>query len=419
MVESGKLVGTQTVDRTDVAPELADGWAALLRHERIPFVSYPYEWTFGMLRDAALLQLELLLSALDEDLTLKDATPYNVQWRGTEPVFIDVGSFERLRPGEAWAGYRQFCMLFLYPLLVRALRGVPFQPWLRGSIDGITPEECRRLLAGRDLRRRGVFAHVYLHAKLERRYGDRRRDLKRELRSAGFSKELIRVNVRKLERLVRSLEPRHEESAWTTYGAVNTYSEADAEGKAAFVQAAAEATRPRLVWDIGCNDGRYSRVAAGASEYVLAIDADERVVDRLYRALRAEGIRNILPLVVDVADPSPALGWRNRERRTLSERGRPDLTLCLALVHHLAITRNVPIRELLDWLRSLGTALVIEFATPEDAMVERLLAAKPEGLHSDYAREPFERALGSAFAVERSEELSSGTRVLYFARPRP
>ena len=136
------------------ARAIVDGrWAGLLRHERIPFVSYPYEWTFGMLKEAALLQLELLLAALDECLVLKDATPYNVQWRGTEPVFIDVGSFERLRPGEPWAGYRQFCMLYLYPLMLQAYRGVPYHAWLRGSLDGIAPSEARALLPARRISR--------------------------------------------------------------------------------------------------------------------------------------------------------------------------------------------------------------------------------------------------------------------------
>jgi hypothetical protein len=371
-----------------------------------------------MLKDAALLQLELLLAALDEGLILKDATPYNVQWRGACPVFIDVGSFEPLRAGEAWAGYRQFCMLLLYPLLLQAYRNVPFRPWLRGSLDGITPEQCASVLSRRDVLRGGVLTHVHLHAKLERRYGDRTRDVKSELRSAGFGAELIRANARKLQKLVRGLEWRAGDSAWTGYGADNSYSDADAEAKAAFVREAAASRDWRLVWDLGCNDGRFSRIAGGSARSVVAMDADEAVVDRLYRELRDEGDHTILPLVVDVADPSPALGWRNLERKTLADRGAPELTLCLALVHHLTITRNIPLPELLAWLRGLGTALVVEFATREDPMVERLLAAKRDGLHVDYDLESFERHLRDAFEVERTERLASGTRVLYFARPR-
>jgi hypothetical protein len=172
-VAEGRLVATERVGGGSGLPaELADaGYAAVLAHERIPFVSYPYEWPFGMLRDAALLQLELLSAALDEGLALKDATPYNVQWRGSRPVFVDVGSFERVRPGEPWAGYRQFCMLFLYPLLLQAYKGVAFQPWLRGSLEGISPAECRSLLGLRDrLRsRRNAAATPRVGHRLQRR----------------------------------------------------------------------------------------------------------------------------------------------------------------------------------------------------------------------------------------------------------
>ena len=398
--------------------ERVDGWAALLRHERIPFVSYPYEWPFSMLREAALLHLELLLAALEEDLTLKDASPYNVQWRGAQPVFIDVGSFERLSPGEPWAGYRQFCSLMLYPLLLRALRDVPYAPWLRGSIDGISPQQCRNLLSFRDRLRRGVFTHVTLHARLERRYTGPHRDVKGELKKAGFRKEIVAANVRGLERLVRGLEWRGSSAAWGDYGVTNTYAAQDAERKAAFVRSAAQALRPSLVWDLGCNDGTYSRVAAAHADHVVAIDADEAVADRLYRELHTERNTKILPLAVDVADPSPGLGWRGAERKPLDDRGAPDLTLCLALVHHLAITRNVPLAELLEWLRSLGGALVIEFVDRDDPMAQRLLARKPRGIHDDYRRETFEQLLEQTFLVERTERLFGGDRVLYLARAR-
>ena len=180
---------------------------ATLRHERVPFVSYPYEWTFSMLRDAALLQLDLLRAALAEDMIPKDASPYNVQWRGTSPVFIDVGSFERLPDGEPWAGYRQFCCLFLYPLMVQAYAGLPFQPWLRGSLEGIEPAQARAILRGRRTFRRGVMTHVALHARLEKRESDR--DTRSEVKRAGFRKELIDANAARLEKLVAAARLGH------------------------------------------------------------------------------------------------------------------------------------------------------------------------------------------------------------------
>ena len=415
----GSLVRTEELDGSAGLPELlAQECAGVLRHELIPFVSYPYEWPFGMLKDAALLQLELLLAALEEDLILKDSSPYNVQWRGAQPVFVDVGSFEPLREGEPWVGYRQFCMLYLYPLLLQAHKGVPFHPWLRGGIDGITPGEIRSVMSFRDRFRRGLLSHVFLHARLEQRHGDRSREVKRELRAAGFKKELIVANVRKMQKLVRRLQWHPPPGVWTEYSRKNTYTDEDAQRKADFVRQVATAREWGLVWDIGCNDGRYSRIAAEGARYVVAVDADQGPVELLYRDLRDEGATGILPLTMNLADPSPNLGWRGLERKSLPERGRPDLVLALALVHHVAITANVPVKEFLHWLAGLGTSLVIEFPTREDPMVERLLAAKREGLHPDYERSFFERCLSEVFEVERSERLASGTRLLYFARPK-
>jgi SAM-dependent methyltransferase len=415
---AGSLVATERVD-DGVPDELAgEGWAAILAHERIPFVSYPYEWPFGMLRDAALLQLELLRGALAEDLVLKDATPYNVQWRGTRPVFVDVGSFERLRGGEPWAGYRQFCMLSLYPLLLQAFRKVPFQPWLRGSLEGITPEECRRLLSVRDRLRRGVLGHVVLHSRLERRYADRRRDVKGELRAAGFHKGLIEANARGLEKLVRRLSWEPERVGWARYGEEAPYSDADTAAKETFVREAAGRRRSRLVWDLGANDGRFTRLAAANADYTVAVDADPAVVELLYRTLGREQVDGVLPLVIDLADPSPGLGWRGRERAPLEERGRPDLVLCLALVHHLAISSNVPPASFLAWLATLGAEIVLELPTRDDPMVQRLLAAKAPGANPDYDDAVFEQSLEQMFRVERREQLPSGTRILYRAAPR-
>jgi len=386
----------------------------LLRHERIPFVSYPYEWPFTTLKRAALLQLDLLVDALGAGLILKDATPYNVQWHGPRPVFIDVGSFERYRDGTVWEGYRQFCQLQLYPLLLASWKGAPFQPWLRGSLEGIQPAEMRSLLSLRDRFRKGATTHVVLHARLEQRYASRTREVKSELKRAGFRKELVLANARKLQKLVAGLEWKGASAAWGDYTQTWSYSEGDAERKAAFVRDAARTVAPKLVWDLGCNDGTYSKLCAAEGAYVVATDADHHVIDRLAR----EEHERILPLVVDLADPPPSLGWRGAERKHLPARGKPELSLALALVHHLAITRNVPLAELLDWFASLKGALVIEFVDPTDEMAQRLLDAKREGLHGDYTRGGFERLLGERFDVERTEELAEGRRVLYLAHPR-
>jgi SAM-dependent methyltransferase len=419
LVEARKIVETTEREPPSEFRAALDGdWAGVLEHEAVPFVSYPYEWTFSMLRDAALLQLEVLARALEEGITLKDASPYNVQWRGPRPVFIDVGSFERVREGEPWAGYRQFCQLFLFPLLLQAYKQVPFQPWLRGRLDGITPGEARRLMSWRDVLRRGVLAHVVLHARLESRYADRPESVRSDLRAAGFNRELVKANVRRLEKLVRRLEWRPPGSTWSEYGARASYDEEDAERKEAFVREVVGSRAWGLAWDVGCNDGRYSRLAAEHARYVLALDGDAVVIDRLYRALRDEGAGTVQPLVLDVADPSPGLGWRGAERRPLDGRGEPELVLCLALVHHLAITHNIPLPALVEWLRSLDAAVVVEFVDREDPMARRLLSRKRAETHEEYERSIFERLLAETFDVDREETLASGTRTLYAARPR-
>jgi hypothetical protein len=414
-------VQTDEVEGAAAPPALrAEEYGAVLRHELIPFVSYPYEWTPGMLRDAALLTLDINLASIDEDLILKDATPYNVQFKGSRPVFLDVGSWEKINPGEPWAAYRQFCMQFLYPLMLQAYKGMPFQPWLRGSIDGITPTQARSLMSFRDRFHKGAFTHVFLHARLDQSYSKRGRtggDVKKELKSAGFGKELLRANIKKVRKAVEAADWDPPKSVWTAYRAENTYEDADNQAKAEFIRGVSSQREWKLAWDLGANDGFYSRLIAEQARYVLALDLDPSTVELLYRDLKREGNEQILPLVMNLTDPSPGLGWRGLERKSWTERGKPELILALALLHHVSITGNVPVRQFVDWLASLGSHVVIEFMTREDPMVKRLLAAKRIE-HEDYERGFFEQCVGEAFEIERTQELPSGTRILYSLRPR-
>ena len=369
--DSGRLVATEpTTSPHD--PPLTDPWVTVLRHQTIPVVSYPYEWCFSMLQDAALLQLELLLAALDEGMTLKDSTPFNIQWVGARPVFIDIGSFTVADPAEPWTGYRQFCEMFLYPLFLQAYKDVPFHPWLRGSLEGVSARHCNSLMSARDRLRPGVFAHVYLLSKLQSRYEGTDRNVRQDLRAAGFGPELIKRNVTRMKSIVERLTWSRAHSTWSDYTDCNTYDQADRERKKRFVQQAAASRHRSVVWDLGCNMGEYSRALGECVDHVVAVDADHLAVEHLYRALRADDNSMILPLVGDVADPSPGLGWRNRERQTMADRSRPDLILALALVHHLAIARNVPLPELVAWLASFQADVVVEFIAPDDAMVQRL-----------------------------------------------
>jgi len=413
-----KLVQTKRIESPKILDSSILGkWAAVLKHDGIPFISYPYEWSFEMLKDAALLELELLLAALEEEMILKDSSAFNFQWIGSKPVFIDIPSFERLATGEPWVGYQQFCQMFLYPLFLQAYKDVPFQPWLRGNIDGIEPEHCNRLMSTLDLLRRGVFMHVYMQSKMQAKYAQTKKDIKGDLRSTGFNRDLIKANVRGLSKLIRKLKWKRANSEWSDYVSNNSYTDIDCDMKAAFVRDVA-ASRPwDLVWDLGCNTGTFSRIAAKNARYVVAMDTDHLAIERFYLELKAEGNTSILPLIGNVANPSPNLGWKGLERKSLPERGKPDLMLCLALIHHLVISANIPLKEVINWFASIGTSLVIEFVTKEDPMVKTLLRNKEDN-YTDYELEYFERCLFEAFDVTKRKILKSGTRILYFAQAR-
>ncbi len=421
-VAAGKLVETREAKLDPavlqtVTPAGIERWTGVLEHAKIPFLSYPYEWCFSMLRDGALLQLELLREALAEDLTLKDASAYNIQFVGRRPTFIDIASFEPWQPGEPWVGYLQFCQLFLFPLLLTAHRDLPFQPWLRGAIDGITPEQANRLFSLRDRLRPGVLADVYLQAKLQAHNAAGDQSVRAELKKTAFKKEVITANVTRLQRLIGKLRWRRGASEWGGYASDNSYDESERRKKADFVERAAAGKRRQLAWDLGANTGDYSRIVARHADYVVALDGDHLAVERMYRALSTDGPDNILPLYCNLADLSPARGWRGRERRALDQRRQPDLVLALALIHHLVISAHLPLGEVLDWLHGLGAELVIEFVAKNDPMVKRLLRNKPD-IYRDYELEVFERLLTARWQVLDTLEILGGSRKLYFARPK-
>lgn len=416
-VEAGRIAATEP-DHA-VAADFPGPWVGALRHERIPVVSYAYEWTFSMLRDAALLQLDVLAAALDEDMILKDATPFNVQWHGIRPVFIDVGSFEQLEKGEVWVGYRQFLQQFLYPLLLTARVGVSFHPWLRGQPDGLSADQLQRMLSTRDLLRKGGLLHVALLARAERRYPEEGRDVRSELKAAGFRKELIQANVRGLRKIVAGLTRSEASGRWDTYAAEFAHVSAQRTAKSEFVTTHTATHPNRLVWDVGANDGHFSMLAAAHADYVLALDADDVVLDGLYAALAARGIDNVLPLVQDVANPSPGLGWRNAERPPLADRSTPDLVLCLAVIHHLVVARNIPLRSVLDWLADLEARVILEFVPPDDPMVRGLTAnERPHEIHGDYDEVSLRRYLDERFEIDAEQPVPSGGRRLFALRPK-
>jgi SAM-dependent methyltransferase len=415
---TGALVASRECRAQDapLPPAVRERWAGFLEHQPITVISYPYEWTFGMLRDAALLQLDLLEAAIVEDMSCKDATPYNIQFAGGKPVFIDIASFIPLESGATWAGYRQFCEMFLFPLMLQAYKGIHFQPFMRAAIDGIDVQTAARLFSLRDRFRPGVFSHVWLQSKFDRRYGGTQQNVRSNIKSAGFNREMILANVRRIRKLVTGMKWQGDGSEWAAYAEFHNYSAADHELKESFIADCAAESQPRVAWDIGCNTGQFAKIAAQHSGLVVAMDLDHFAVERLYRELKAAGGGNILPLVQNVADPSPNWGWQNRERSELKMRAAPDLVLCLALLHHVVITANIPLDEFIAWLARLTPDLVIEYVSRADDKVKTLLRNKDDD-YADYSREGLEKALQQHFNIVRQLTLGQGRRHLYWCRP--
>jgi len=412
LAESGKLIATREISAGDnpLPEEIKAQWSGFLEHDPVPVISYPYEWTFSMLKAAARLQLHLVERAVSNGFTLKDATPYNIQFVGRKPVFIDIPSFEPLQEGEPWSGYRQFCEMFLFPLFLQAYKGCNFQSFMRASIDGVNVQQAAALFGLRDRFRKGVMSHVWLQSKLDRRFGGSSENIRSNLKSAGFNRELILVNVRKLQKLVSRLEWEAAGSEWGDYTEFHNYSDEDHLVKEAFIHDSVVTETTTTVWDIGCNTGQFSRIAAAKCNRVVATDIDHVAVERIF--LDPDTPDNILPLVQNVADPSPNWGWRNRERTDLQTRSRPDLVLCLALIHHVVITANIPLAEFIEWLAGLTDKLVIEYVSRNDDKVKILLRNK-EDKYQDYSRESLESNLGRHFEIARQQDVNNGNRTLY------
>ena len=413
--DAGRLVATTEASRAQIPP-LSDPWVAVLRHQTIPVVSYPYEWCFSMLQDAALLQIDLLLAALDEGMTLKDATPFNIQWIGPRPVCIDIGSFTAAAPGEPWAGDRQVCETFLYPLFLQADTDVPLHPGLRGSLDGVEAGHITRLISARDRLRPGVFPHVYLLSKLQSRDESTHRTVRKDLRAAGFTAALITHTVRRMRHLVARLTWRRARSTWSEYADGTPYDQPDRARKKQCVLRAPRSAHRAGVWDLGGHTGEYSRAVRACADRVIAVEADPLAIDRLSRAVKVEHASTILPVVGNLTDPSPGLGWRHHARQTLAARSRPDLILARARMHHLSIGRNVPLPEVVAWVARFEADGVIEFVAPQDAMVAPRVSNRAARASGD-TPDRVEACVAEHCVIAETERLPSGTRTMYDVRP--
>ncbi len=392
----------------------------VIRPEPLEFVSYPYEWSFSQLKDAALLTLRAQSAAMDAGMTLRDATAYNVQFQRGRPVLIDSLSFERAEPDRPWIAYRQFCEHFLAPLALMARVDVRLGKLLRDHLDGIPLDLAARLLPGRTRFSFGLGPHIHLHARAQREHAvDAVPDGGGPGASAGrratMSASRLATLIESLRSTVSGLRWEPVGTVWADYAAKTSYDDAATAAKEAAVTRALQAAGGSRAWDLGANTGRYSRIAAEQGYRVVALDVDPGAVERAYLAVRAEGRSDILPLLADLTDPSPALGWAGAERRSLLDRADADVVLALALVHHLAIGANVPLPMIASLFARLAPHAVVEFVPKEDPMVRRLLASRRD-IFATYSIEGFRAAFSADWEIASEMSIEASSRTLFHLR---
>ena len=411
LVQKGMLIG-QLRRPASLLGEAAAGAAYVLEHPKLDFISYPYEWSFRALQSAALLQLDLYLEGLKHGVTLSDATAYNIQFDGARPVFIDRLSLRRYVDGQFWLGHRQFCEQFLNPLLLRSIFGIPHNAWYRGAPEGIGAAELSALLPLRRKLSWRVLTNVVMQGSLQKtKSSDAQRRV--EHGKLRFPQAAFVRLVSSLRSWIESLHPADRRpTTWQEYARQNSYRDTEAEAKRKFVARFVSEHKPRMVWDIGCNTGDYSVAAlqAGARS-AIGFDFDQGALDLAFDRARSERL-SFLPLFLDVTNPAPDQGWSQAERRGLGGRAKADAVLALALIHHVAISKNVPLDQVVSWLTSLAPTGVIEFVPKSDPMVVELLRLR-EDIFPDYNEEQFARSLQQRARIVASETVSASGRKLF------
>ena len=407
------LIPTVELANRDWPAGLSDA-AYVLEHEPIPFVSYPYEWSFSQLKAAALHHLDFQLMLLERDAVLTDASAYNIQFVGTKPNIIDLLSIAPYEEGAYWLGHRQFCEQFLNPLLLRANRGVAHNAWYRGSLEGISSIELASLLSFWDKLSWNVFVHVILLARMDKAaLKDPDAAVQKVRSSRSLSKTAFRGILQSLHKWTAKLQPKNiGETVWGEYASTHTYSDEEADLKRQCVEKFAAKVRPKTLIDIGCNTGDYSLAAIkGGAGYVIGFDFDQKAVE-IANSRSAANDLPFLPLWMDAANPSPDQGWMQRERGGFSTRACADAMIALAFEHHLAIAKNVPLGQVVEWLVQLAPKGIIEFVPKQDSTIQRMLALRKD-IFVDYTEESFVAHLGRVAKISDTQRVSANGRTLY------
>lgn len=384
----------------------------IIKPEQIRYITYPYEWTFSQLKDAALLTLRIQKIAMKYGMSLKDSSAYNIQFVDGKPVFIDTLSFEKYDETKPWIAYAQFCRHFLAPLALMSMVDINLNKLLITYIDGVPLDLCKKLLPFNARLNVGLLFHIIMHQVHSKKH---EADVKLEEVKGGFSRMALEGILDSLKSTIQGLKFPYPETEWGDYYNNTNYSDVAEKEKQKLVKEFLERVSPKTVCDLGANRGDYSRIASDMGAETLAFDIDMVAVEKNYVKSKKESEKNLLPLVCDLTNPAPAIGFANLERDNFSSRFKCDVVMALALIHHISISNNVPFDNSARFFASLGEYLVIEFVPKSDSKVQILLGTR-EDIFDDYTPDGFEKAYSEYYDIVDKQVIESSERILYLMR---
>ncbi len=406
-------------EEVDLAPPVPGEAYKVIKPRKVQFISYPYEWCFSQFKDAALTTLKIQEIALEFGMSLKDSSSFNIQFQRNQPVFIDTLSFEEYREGQPWVAYRQFCQHFLAPLAIMSYTDIRLNQLLRVYLDGIPLDMASSLLPLGSRFRFTLLSHIHLHARSQEHFSDRVKAVKQVNKDGKkMSRTALLGLIDSLESAIKRLTWKSRDTLWSDYyGGSSNYSSQALEHKKEIVGNYLEEVGPEEVWDLGANVGLFSRISSRKGIRTISFDFDPGCVESNYLKCKEDGSGNTLPLLLDLTNPTPDVGWGSKERMSIMERGPTDAALALALVHHLAISNNTPFPKIADFLNQICSYLIVEFIPKGDEQVQKLLASR-EDVFADYSQDNFLKSFERKFSIMASEGVKDSGRTIYLMESR-
>ena len=388
---------------------------SIVEHEKIPYISYPYEWSFQQLKDAAIHHLNFHIFLLNNGATLIDASAYNIQFIGYKPIFIDLMSIKKYEEGEFWYAHKQFCENFLNPLILSSKKSIQFNNWFKGNLEGIQTNDLDNILSFFDKFSYNIFVHVYLLNKIDKRFKPQNKKLDFNKQNK-FSKKNLLSMLFQLKSYINKLEPKKNTSKWANYSTQNSYECKEEISKIDIVSDFVKKNKFSKIADLGCNDGVYSRTAIkNGCEYVIGFDYDFNSINRAHVFAKKEKSK-FLPLIFDATNPSANIGWNETERKSFKNRSNFDGILALAFEHHLSIAKNIPLQDTINWIVSLAPKGLIEFVPKNDETIQEMIKFKGD-IFPDYNEENFLKFLSKVSKVLSVNQISkSGRKIFEFER---